>query len=107
MCFSRDGCYAWCDTAEVFDVKTKQRVAQWTNRADGEGSPVMSSEFFEVHRRGGDVDFVGHQMGSATSEQSNRSLVGHCNFQTRMTSLLPPARYRPLGLMARHIMLSS
>ena len=52
-----------CDTGEVFDVETKQRVAQWTDRANAEGSPVMSSEFFEVHGRGGNVDFVGHQTG--------------------------------------------
>ena len=31
--------------------------------ADGGGSPVMSSKFFEVHWRGGGVEFVGHQMG--------------------------------------------
>jgi len=63
ICFSRDGRYAWCDTGEVFDAKTKQRVAQWTDRAGGEGSPVMSSKFFELHWRAGDVVFAGQQMG--------------------------------------------
>ena len=63
ICFSNDGGYALRDTGEVFDAKTKQRVAQWTDRANAEGSPVMSSEFFDVHGRGGDVDFLGHQMG--------------------------------------------
>lgn len=63
ICFSRDGRFAWCDTGEVFDAKTKQRVAQWTDSADGEGSPVMSSKFFEVHWKGDDVVFIGHQMG--------------------------------------------
>jgi hypothetical protein len=63
ICFSRDGKFAWCDTGEVFDSKSKHRVAQWTDRADGEGNPVMSSKFFEVHWRGDDAVFVGHQMG--------------------------------------------
>ncbi len=60
ICFSRDGKYAWCDTGEVFDVATKKRVAQLT---DKEGNPVMSSKFFEIHFGDGNVVWVGHQMG--------------------------------------------
>jgi len=63
ICFSRDGQYAWCDTGEVFDAKTKKVVAQWTDKRDGQGKPVMSSKFFEVHVRGKDAVWVGRQMG--------------------------------------------
>jgi hypothetical protein len=63
ICFSRDGKYGWCDTGEVFDVAARKVVAQWTDSADGQGSPVMSSKFFEVHFLGNDAVFVGQQMG--------------------------------------------
>jgi DNA-binding beta-propeller fold protein YncE len=63
ICFSRDGRYAWCDTGEVFDAAAKNRLAQWTDQPEGKGDPVMSSKFFEVHFRGDDAVFVGHQMG--------------------------------------------
>lgn len=63
ICFSRDGKYAWCDTGEVFDAATKKVVAQWTDEPDGKGDPVMSSKFFEIHFRGGDAIWTGHQMG--------------------------------------------
>jgi DNA-binding beta-propeller fold protein YncE len=63
ICFSRDGKYAWCNTGEVFDAATKKVVAQWTDRPEGKGKPVMSSKFFEVHLRGKDVIWVGQQMG--------------------------------------------
>jgi DNA-binding beta-propeller fold protein YncE len=63
ICFSRDGKYAWCDTGEVFDVATKKRVTQLTDKAEGQGGPVMSSKFFEVHFRGKDAIWVGQQMG--------------------------------------------
>ncbi len=61
ICFSRDGKFAWCDTGEVFDVKTKERVARLT---DAKGMPVMSSKFFELHMLGDDVVWVGRQMGT-------------------------------------------
>jgi len=94
MCFSRDGCYAWSDTAEVFDVKTKQRVAQWTNRADGEGSPVMSSEFFELHRRGGGVDLL-----DAKWDRLRRSrVIGRCQVTaTSKRERLLCCRQRDIG----------
>jgi len=63
ICFSRDGRYAWCDTGEVFDADTKKRVAQWTDKPEGQGGPVMSSKFFEIHFRGDDAVFAGQQMG--------------------------------------------
>jgi DNA-binding beta-propeller fold protein YncE len=63
ICFSRDGKYGWCDTGEVFDVATKKVVAQWTEKPDGQGGPVMSSKFFEAHFKGDDVVWVGQQMG--------------------------------------------
>jgi hypothetical protein len=63
ICFSRDGKYGWCDTGEVFDTATKKVVAQWTDQPDGQGGPVMSSKFFEVHLRGDDIIWVGQQMG--------------------------------------------
>jgi DNA-binding beta-propeller fold protein YncE len=63
ICFSRDGKYAWCDTGEVFDTVTKKVLAQWTDQTKGQGSPVMSSKFFEVHRKGDDAIWVGQQMG--------------------------------------------
>ncbi|MBL8796164.1 MAG: YncE family protein [Planctomycetia bacterium] len=63
ICFSRDGKHAWCDTGEVFDVASKKLVAQWTDKPDGQVGPVMSSKFFEIHRKGKDVVWVGQQMG--------------------------------------------
>lgn len=63
ICFSRDGKYGWCDTGEVFDVASKKVVAQWTEKPDGQGGPVMSSKFFEVHFEGNDPVWVGQQMG--------------------------------------------
>jgi YVTN family beta-propeller protein len=63
ICFSRDGRYAWPDTGEVFDAATKKVVARLTDKPDGQGEPVMSSKFVEVHFRGNDVVWTGEQMG--------------------------------------------
>lgn len=63
ICFSRDGKYGWCDTGEVFDVATKKVIAQWTDKPDAKGDPVMSSKFFEVHVKGDAIVWVGQQMG--------------------------------------------
>ncbi len=63
ICFSRDGRYGWCDTGQVFDVASKEIVAQWTDEPDGKGDPVMSSKFFEVHFAGDDAVWCGQQMG--------------------------------------------
>lgn len=63
ICFSRDGKYGWCDTGEVFDVATKKVVAQCTDKPDGQGGPVMSSKFFEMHFKDGAPIWAGQQMG--------------------------------------------
>lgn len=63
ICFSRDGRYGWCDTGEVFDVATRKVVARLTDGPEGEGDPVMSSKFFELHVRGQDAVWAGQQMG--------------------------------------------
>lgn len=60
VCFSRDGKYAWIDTGEVIDTATKKVVAQLV---DESGMPVMSSKFFELHMLGGNVVWIGQQMG--------------------------------------------
>ena len=60
ICFSRDGRYGWADTGEVFDAATKQVIA---HLVDEKGQPVMSSKFFELHMLGGDVAWIGQQMG--------------------------------------------
>jgi hypothetical protein len=38
-------------------------IAQWTEKPDGQGGPVMSSKFFEIHFQGDDPVWVGQQMG--------------------------------------------
>lgn len=63
ICFSRDGSHGWCDTGEVFDTATKKVVAQWTDKPDGQGSPVMSSKFVEIHFKGDAAVWAGQQMG--------------------------------------------
>lgn len=63
ICFSRDGKYGWCDTGEVFDAATKKVIAQWTDKPDGQGGPVMSSKFIEIQFKGDEAVWVGQQMG--------------------------------------------
>jgi len=58
--FSLDGAYAWPDTSEVFDAKTKKVVATLIDRR---GSPVASSKFIEVHFRAGVPVRMGDQFG--------------------------------------------
>lgn len=58
--FSNDGKYAWCHTEDVFDVKTKQRIA---TLQDDKGNPVFGSKFFEAHFRGKELVFVSSQFG--------------------------------------------
>jgi DNA-binding beta-propeller fold protein YncE len=60
VAFSLDGKYAWCHTPDVFDVKTKQRIA---TLKDEDGSPVSGSKFLEVHFRDGKVVEIGHEFG--------------------------------------------
>lgn len=58
--FSLDGKYAWCHTSDIFDTKTKQRVA---TLKDGDGKPVSSSKFVEIQFEQGRVTRVGDQFG--------------------------------------------
>ncbi|MDH3585009.1 MAG: hypothetical protein OER86_12425, partial [Phycisphaerae bacterium] len=60
VCFSLDGQYAWCHTADVFDARTKKRVA---TLRDENGKAVSSSKFIEVHMQGGKVVRVGNEFG--------------------------------------------
>lgn len=60
VCFSLDGRYAWCHTPDVFDAKTKKRVAVLR---DETGKPVGSSKFIEVHFRDGKVVRMGNEFG--------------------------------------------
>jgi hypothetical protein len=59
--FSLDGRYAYPDTLEVIDTKTKEVVAQLS---DENGKPLASSKFVEVHRKGGKVVAMGEQFGN-------------------------------------------
>lgn len=58
--FSLDGRFAYCHTPEVFDAKTKQRVAELK---DENGKPVSSSKFIEVHLKDGKVTGMGSEFG--------------------------------------------
>jgi hypothetical protein len=58
--FSLDGAYAYCHTPEVFDAKTRQRVAELK---DENGKLVGSSKFIEVHLKDGKVVGMGSEFG--------------------------------------------
>lgn len=58
--FSLDGRYAWCHTPDVFDARTKERVAVLR---DESGQPVSSSKFIEIHFRDGAVVAMGNEFG--------------------------------------------
>lgn len=58
--FSIDGAYAYPDTGDVIDPKTKQIIATLT---DAGGKSVRSSKFIEIHFRGGRPVRVGNQFG--------------------------------------------
>ena len=60
VCFSLDGTYAWCHAPDVFDAKTKKRVAVLT---DESGKRVSSSKFIEIHFRDGKVVAMGNEFG--------------------------------------------
>jgi hypothetical protein len=63
--FSLDGAYAWCHTPDVFDVKTKKKVA---TLKDENGAPVSSSKFIEVHIKDGKVLAMGNEFGLGRKE---------------------------------------
>ena len=58
--FSLDGKYAWSHTPDVFDVKTKKKVA---TLRDENNKPVGGSKYFEVHFRNGKVVKLGNEFG--------------------------------------------
>jgi hypothetical protein len=58
--FSLDGQYAWTHTPDVFDTRTKERVAILR---DENGKPVSGSKYIEVHFRDGKVVEVGNEFG--------------------------------------------
>ena len=58
--FSMDGLFAYPDTGDVIDPKTKKSI---TRLKDAEGNPVMSSKFIEIHFRDGDPVRGGQQRG--------------------------------------------
>ena len=58
--FSKDGRFAYPDTGDVIDPKTKKIIATLT---DAGGRRVASSKFIEIHFRDGDPIWVGQQMG--------------------------------------------
>jgi hypothetical protein len=60
ICFSLDGQYAWCHTPDIYDARTKQRVALLK---DQNGQLFASSKFFEVQFRDGKVVRVGNEFG--------------------------------------------
>lgn len=58
--FSLDGKYAYSHTPDIFDVKTRQKVA--TLKAP-DGKDFASSKFIEVQMRGGKVERIGNEFG--------------------------------------------
>lgn len=58
--FSIDGVYAYPDTGDIIDAKTKEIVA---TLEDAEGKRVVSSKFIEVQFKGDDPVRIGHQLG--------------------------------------------
>jgi DNA-binding beta-propeller fold protein YncE len=58
--FSLDGQYAWTHTPDVFDARTKRKVA---TLRDENGNPVSGSKFIEVHFRDGKVVAMGNEFG--------------------------------------------
>ncbi len=60
ICFSLDGQYAWCHTPDIYDARTKQRVALLK---DQNGQLFASSKFFEVQFRDGKVVRTGNEFG--------------------------------------------
>jgi outer membrane protein assembly factor BamB len=58
--FSLDGAYAYCHTPDVFDAKTKKRIASLTGP---DGKPFASSKFIEVQFTDGKVSKIGNEFG--------------------------------------------
>ena len=60
VCFSLDGKYAWPHTPDIFDARTKKKVATFR---DENGKPVCGSKFIEVHFRDGKVVAMSNEFG--------------------------------------------
>ena len=58
--FSLDGAFAWCHTPDIFDAKTKKKIA---TLRDENGKAFGSSKLIEVQMRGGKVVRVGSEFG--------------------------------------------
>ena len=58
--FSLDGKFAWGHTPDIFDTKTRKKVA---TLRDEKGKPVGGSKLIEVHFRAGEVVAVGSEFG--------------------------------------------
>ena len=71
--FSLDGKYAWPDTGEVFDTRTKKLVA---TLKDEQGRPVASSKFIEIHFKGRAPIRMGDQFGIGRCKTPPRFAAG-------------------------------
>jgi len=58
--FSLDGKYAYSHTPDIFDVKTKKKIATLKT---SDGKIFASSKFIEVHLRRGKVERIGNEFG--------------------------------------------
>jgi outer membrane protein assembly factor BamB len=58
--FSGDGRIAWNHTPDVFDAKTKLKIAEFR---DESGNRVSSSKFIEIHFKDGKVVWMGSEFG--------------------------------------------
>jgi hypothetical protein len=63
--FSLDGAYAWSHTPDIFDARTKQKIA---TLRDESGKPFGSSKLIEVQFRAGKVVRVGSEFGIGRKE---------------------------------------
>lgn len=63
--FSLDGHYAWCHTPDVFDARTKEKIA---TLRDENGKPFGSSKLIEVQVRDGKVVRVSSEFGLGRKE---------------------------------------
>ena len=69
VCFSLDGHYAWCHTPDVFDARTKERVALLK---DQDGQLFASSKFFEAQFRDGKLLRVGNEFGLGRAQEPRK-----------------------------------
>lgn len=63
--FSLDGAYAYCHTPDVFDVKSRKRVASLEGP---DGRPFATSKFIEVQFAGGTVSRISSEFGLGRAE---------------------------------------